>query len=146
MASSRIHGADYFDDVRSELGGILESKGLDDYDNIDTSVKQPGVETRLNCWGCGRPRVVLLEWPELIAVASLQQGSAPVLPAGWRYSPNNQTAYVGFNCGHCGQAEGISVHTTPEEARQHVQRGLNAGFVTQQQIQGVQQKMLPYRR
>lgn len=145
MAGARIHGADYFDDMTG-VGGILESKGLDDYEGLKEEVKPEGIEVKLNCWGCNRPREVVIEWPEVILVAENKQGAPPVLPPGWKYSANNHTAYIAFNCRGCGQHEGIAVHMTPQEAQEHVKRGLGAGFVNPQQIQAIRQKMAPYRR
>lgn len=149
---ARQDGVDYFDDVLNSDGtdghggGVLDSLGLKDYDNIDTVVAPQGADVRLSCWGCNRPVKVTLEWPELIAVGMNQPGRPPVLPPGWRYSPNNQTAFVSLGCQRCGNKEGISVHMTPEEAKQHVSRGVNAGFVSPQMISQVQQQMAPMLR
>jgi hypothetical protein len=140
MNGVRQEGADYFDDL-DEQGGILESKGLRDFEGITTTVKSEGAVVRMNCRHCNRTRNVVLEWPELIQIASNTQGGPPILPTGWRYSKNNQTAYVSIPCGGCGNAEGFSVHTTPEEAVKNVQQGLTAGFIRPEQVQHIQQQV-----
>lgn len=142
----RFDGADHFDDVLEAEegagnGGILESAGLRDYDSIKTSVKPHGAVVRMNCRHCNRPRNVVLEWEEVMQVAGNNQGGGPVLPDGWRFSTNNNTAYVSIPCTGCGNPEGFSVHTTPEEAQKLVQQGINAGFINANQANHIAQQV-----
>jgi len=143
---SRQEGADYFDDLVEDQGGILDSKGLRDYEGVSTSIKKEGMEVRMNCRHCNRTRNVVLEWPELIQIASNSQGRAPILPQGWRFSKNNNSAYISLPCAGCGNVEGFSLHTTPEEAGKDVQKGLTAGFVNPQQVQQIQQQVAAAQR
>ena len=142
----RFEGADHFDDLLEAEeavgnGGILESQGLRDYDNIKTSVKREGGVVRMNCRHCNKPREVTMEWTELMQVAGNQQNARPFLPQGWQFSENNGTAYVALQCPNCGNPEGFAVHTTPEEAHKLVQQGINAGFVNPSQAQQIAQQV-----
>lgn len=133
---------DDFEDVRSgeagiAEGGILDSAGLRDYDDVQTAVVKGGVKATLNCRFCNRKRGIELEWPELIWLGENQPGQMPILPQHWQYSPQNATAYVTLPCPSCGRP-GFSVHMTPDEARTHVSAGLKSGLVPPQMVNAIQ--------
>lgn len=147
MNGVRSEGADYFDDVleaeeNAGSGGILDSAGLRDYDNIKTSVEQAGLKVRMNCRNCNDTRNVYLEWMELMQIAGNSQGAPIVLPAGWRFSQNNHTTYQPLPCPRCGKPESFSVHITPDDARKHVQQGIDAGFIDPRKAEHVRQQVI----
>lgn len=127
-------------------GGVLDGAGLKDYDRVKTAVHPEGVKVGLKCWACNKGGNLVLEWPEVITVAENGQGVKPVLPQGWQFSQRNHDAFVAKPCPRCGHEEGFAAHLTPEEAQQHVRHGLNAGFVNQQQIAGIQHRVAAYRQ
>lgn len=133
---------DTFEDVRSgeagiNEGGILDSAGLRDYDDIQTAVVKDGVRATLNCRFCNKKRGIEIEWPELIFVGENKPGHVPLLPPNWQYSQQNATAYTTMECPACGRP-GFSVHVTPDEARTHVQAGLKSGLISPALVQHVQ--------
>lgn len=118
-------------------GGILNSSGLRDYEDIQTSVVPGGVSVILNCRFCNRKKQVIIEWQELVGLAANQANQVPVLPKGWKYSNKNQDAYIPLRCDSCGNENGIAVHMSPEEAGQHVAAGQRAGLVDPRYVQQV---------
>lgn len=137
---------DEFDDFLSgeagvhEGGGILDSQGLRDYEGIETRVEAEGAAVTVNCRKCNKKRKIVIEWPELIILASNGPGQRPVLPKGWQFSENNLTGFVTLRCSSCGEP-GFSIHMTPEEAQGHVRSGLASGLLHPAQVQQVQQQM-----
>lgn len=143
--SGRIKGADYFDDIRGETGGIHESMGLNQYEGLREHVADDGVKVKMDCRFCGGPAVVTVEWNELFIVGSNGPGRPPMLPrseagAEWHYSPNNHTAYVQLRCGRCGEP-GLAAHFSPDEARQQVNGAAQRGMVSPQQIAAWKQRV-----
>ncbi len=138
----RIEGGEYFDDVLERGGvggmghaGILQSAGLDDYDNVAESIQQDGLAVKINCRRCGSSRGITLEWPELYQVGSNVPGTAPLLPKGWQFSRNNGTAVFMHPCPSCSNPNGLAIHLTPEEARRHVTSAVDAGLVSKPAVQ-----------
>lgn len=111
-----------------EGGGILDSQGLRDYENIETSVAAEGAGVVLNCRSCNSKRRIYVEWPELVVLSQNGPGLRPILPPGWKFSENNKTAYVQLQCPKCGQP-GFAIHMTPQEAQGHVTAGLASGLI-----------------
>ena len=73
----------------------------------------------------------------MATVAANAPGAVPVMPPGWNYSANNGSAYIAMRCPNCHGEGSVAVHMTPDEARKHVQTGINAGFVNTAFVQSV---------
>jgi len=140
---SRIAGGEYFDDVISNTGiggvgsdaGILQSKGLDDYDGVTEHVQPDGVVVEMNCRRCNRKQGLVLEWPEIFVVGSNTPQLPPLAPRGWVYSQNNGAIALIHRCPGCGSPEGLAIHVTPGEARGYLKSAVESGIVSQDQIQ-----------
>jgi hypothetical protein len=137
----RIADAEYFDDVLESGGiggtgnaGILNSAGLDDYDSVKERTLPDGIEVSVNCRMCNSKRGIVLEWPELYQIGSNNPGLPPLIPPGWRFSPNNGSALFVTGCPVCGR-NGLAIHITPDEARRKVESAVAAGLVAPQAIQ-----------
>ncbi len=137
----KIPGAEYFDDVIDSGGiggngnaGILNSAGLDDYDAVRETVQEDGVEVSINCRLCNSKRGVVLEWAELYQIGSNTPQLPPLIPPGWHFSQNNGTAAFVHPCPACGQ-KGLTIHVTPDEARNKIQAAVNANLITPQTVQ-----------
>jgi hypothetical protein len=136
----RIGDAEYFDDILSSGGvgglgnaGILGGMGLDDYDSVRERVEAEGLFVQLNCRFCNRERAITVEWPELYQIGSNAPGLPVLMPQGWRFSPNNGTAFLAHGCPACGQP-GLTLHMTPDEARRHVENAVQATLIPPQAI------------
>lgn len=137
----RVQDGEYFDDIIQNGGvggrgnaGILASAGLDDYDSVSESVQQDGILIELNCRYCNSKRGIVLEWPEIYQVGANMPGMPPLMPQGWRYSPNNGTAVFIHRCPSCSHPEGLAIHMTPDEGRRHVTSAVDAGIIPKQAI------------
>lgn len=145
----RTAGADYFHDFdvagEREQGGIFGgSLGASEYENIKQGVDpQNGLGVEMSCRACGNRVAIWISWEELYVIGSNGPGVAPVLPPGYAYSENNQTAYPNnIHCPSCGrkdvQGEGTEViapHLTPQEAAERVKEAVSQGWIAPQQIE-----------
>lgn len=136
----RIQDAEYFDDILGTGGvggtgnaGILDSAGLDDYDNVREKVQEDGVLVSCNCRMCNSKRGIVLEWPELYQIGSNQHGMPPLIPPGWQFSSNNGSVAFIHSCPACGK-KGITIHVTPDEARRKIESAVQANIITPQLV------------
>ncbi len=125
------------DDDLEGGGGILNSAGLRDYENVSTRLAPEGVNVKLNCRRCNKPRIVTLEWAEVAAIANNGPGLMPLFPAGWSFSPQNKTPYVSMKCPSCGNETGFAIHLPVPEAQQHIKTGIASGAVDPGLVQQV---------
>lgn len=131
--------SDDFDDYDQDANaGILDSPGLRDYNNIQSKVAPEGVQVFLNCRRCNRPKQVVLEWPEVVALAANNgQPGPPILPRSWQYSPRNHSAYVGLTCQNCHNENAVVVHLTPAEAARHTDAALRGGILSRDYVHNI---------
>ena len=140
----REDGVDYFDDILTEQGGIHEGRALGEFEGIKEQITPEGLKVTTSCRLCGKKHDVWLDWKELYVVGANGLGAPPLLPEGWDYSENNSDAFVQLRCSKCNQP-GISVHMTPEEARQAVNTAQSRGFIQQQQAAQWRQQVVAAR-
>lgn len=110
---------DRFGDVIQGSEGIFAGgmgaidDGLKQFDKANSEVRADGVLVEMQCRGCGRPKHLLVEWPEIIAircnisphvafsqVQELQRFASP-----WRLAHGqNEPHWVpeGASCNRCG--------------------------------------------
>lgn len=123
--------AQHFSDVPELAGdddrfGSLAGEGTDRHFSAHVAPNKGGVSYKLNCDNCGTPNEILLEWPELIIVASQK------VPPNWRYKDG--MLYPDVGCAHPGCGYITSVQITPDEAARHVKSGLAAQRISQPQV------------
>jgi hypothetical protein len=136
----REQGIDYFDDILSgSEGGIHGGAGLSDFDALREKYTADGLAVTLNCKFCGKAHQITLEWPELYIIGLNRAGRPVALPPKWAYSNNNQSAFVELKCSRCHHA-GLAVHVTPDEARRHIQTGMDAGHLSPQVFAQLRQR------
>lgn len=129
----------YDEDELQALGqtGILGGKALEQYESVRENITANGVEVGISCRWCGKPSIITLEWPELFFVGANGPQRRLIAPPNWHYSEYNQSLYVAIACPSCnnnsGQAAGLAVHVTPDEARKYFTTALTRGFVSPQQ-------------
>jgi hypothetical protein len=123
----REQGIDYFDDILgSAEAGIHSGAGLADFDAVREKYSSEGLAVTVNCRFCNKGHQITMEWPELYIVGLNRPGRPVALPAKWKYSNNNRSAYLELDCTRCHNP-GLALHVTPDEARRHVQTGLDSG-------------------
>src|SRR5260221_2529840 len=127
----RVAGSDYFADVMKRQDGIFAGLGQDQYEGIRDEMAADGVNVTMSCRKCGKPRIVTLEWKELV-IASMNGPNVPLLlPAGWHYSKENGALYPALQCcSERGDTHGmLCPMVTPDEARKYVNDAVTAGLL-----------------
>jgi hypothetical protein len=119
---------DQFGDVIQGVAGIFGAEtaamdnGLSDFDKAGTHADEKGVHISMRCRGCGRPKVITAEWPEIFCLA---KGVSPhncingMTP--WSYSQIGRGWYPMVACENC---QTPLVPLVPmQEAQQHLLTG-----------------------
>jgi hypothetical protein len=124
---------DAFSDVkqyRSSLGGIFEgSDGLGAL-HKSTTAFQPtgrGLIAEYTCQHCGLPSHVEADWEELTYI-SLKR-----VPSGWFKDDEHGIIRPKIGCPRCAVMVGVGL--TPQECERALRGGIDAGYITGQQIQ-----------
>jgi hypothetical protein len=111
---------DRFGDVIQASEGIFAGgmgaidDGLKKFDSASHQVRQDGVLVEMQCRGCGRPKHMLVEWPEIVAircnvsphVAYGQQPQLQRFASAWRPAlAQSEPSWVpeGAACNWCQQ-------------------------------------------
>jgi hypothetical protein len=143
---ARHEGGDYFDDiVEREDAGVFGGLGVEDYEGVKESIKDDGIQVRMNCRVCGKEHDVTLEWKELFIVGTNGPGVTLVAPPGWTYSDNNGKLYpANIPCSKCHSP--LCPMVTPDEARQRVNDAVSRGVVQVGAVQQWSQQVNMYRQ
>ena len=124
---------DAFSDVkqyRSSLGGIFEdSEGLGALHQARTQFQQTGrgLLMEYTCQHCGLPSGIEADWEEITYIAMKR------VPAGWFKDDEYGIVRPKVGCARCSMLVGVGL--TPQECERAIRGGIDAGYITQQQIQ-----------
>lgn len=124
---------DPFSDVkkyRQALGGIFEaSDGLGELNQARTAFQQTGQGIRLECTcqNCGLPNGIDCDWEELTLI------SMKLTPQGWYKNDQHGVMMPHVGCAKCGMA--VAGGLTPQDCDRALVGGIEAGYITQQQVQ-----------
>jgi len=141
-------GGDYFDDfddVSDREGGGVFGGGLGrtEFESLKERVGPGGITVGMQCRRCGKDAAAEISWYELYVIGSNGPNIRPLLPEGWARSDNNMAAYPVLQHQGCGGP--ICPMFTPDEAREAIGRAVQAGYVTQDQLQQWREAVARYR-
>ena len=109
--------------------GSLGGLGTDHHDQVKTSVVDAGINNQLSCDRCGRRLIVEVPWSELIFMSMRK-----LPPNGsWKHEPHSGCFLPNSRCPHCH--DDIRLGITPSECGKHLQAGVHANKITEQQVQ-----------
>jgi hypothetical protein len=130
--------------LAAQNGGIYQGAALQEYESVGKKIAadRSGIAHRGMCRACGTPIELIIEWHEFIIIGANRDGMPPLIPNDWAFSPVNRTLCIASGCG-CGDEKnrGLTLHVTPEEARQEVQGALARGDLSQQRMAQVMQQI-----
>jgi hypothetical protein len=116
---ARMSDYDHFDDIINSREGIFApglgavDDGLKRFDSIESDVTSQGLIIEMACRQCGRPKQLLVEWPEMVALKCMVSPSDAfrTVPALARFASPWRIARVprgiywvpeDTKCVHCG--------------------------------------------
>ena len=129
---------DGFGDVVSGHQGIFEGMGgqaLKVHDSVHGEVTAEGLVLEFYCQGCGKPRQMVVEYSELIALkygvnpAIAFQGQTKVLssPINWRFVAKENAWRPDMTCDGCDFH--LFVRIAPGEPAKHIEAARQRGFL-----------------
>lgn len=131
---------DRFGDVIQRNSGIFKD-GLDEFDTLATTPTPGGLVVEMACRGCGRPKQIVFDWQELIAVrhnappqyAFRDIPSLSHLATPWRTTTTEgdlQWMPETLRCDGCQQ--NLYPKFTPEECAIHLAKAARNGWLNPQ--------------
>lgn len=140
---------DQFDDVITQQRGIFGADApgmtpaLSEHEAQRKVPGPEGVSVQFECARCGGRRLMMVEWPELIA---LRFGVPPAIayqraphgllrgaPLDWKWDANEQVWWPSMPCSNCRSA--LLVWLTPQEIQQSTDLARSRGFIPPQMEQ-----------
>jgi len=124
---------DYFSDVhhlKSALGGIFdESDGMKRLGEARTRFRQDkgGIAVDFQCQHCGLPGAITVDWDELTYIMLKLE------PPGWFKDPKAGVMRPRLGCRGCNVL--IEVGLNPQECQRSIVGGVEAGYITEAQVQ-----------
>lgn len=130
---------DWFSDVKplvSGLGGIFQgSDGLGELSKVSTPFQQTGqgIRAEFQCQNCGSPIGVEADWTELTYIMM------KIPPPHWYKDQRAGLMRPEVGCSRCGEI--VSVGLTPQECQKAINAGVEAGFISLQQVNQAVQRI-----
>lgn len=124
---------DAFSDVKhyhSATGGIFEgSEGLGELGKATTPFQQTGrgLKVEYTCQHCGCPSGIEADWEELTYIAM------KMVPANWFKDDQHGIIRPKVGCPRCAMIVGVGL--TPQECERALRGGVDAGYISGQQVQ-----------
>ena len=126
---------DTFQDVIEASNGVFDgSVGLKNHDSVKPFVTPQGVALQFECQGCGNPKKLIVEYPEMIA---LKYGVNPEIafrgipgvldePTRWEFLPAEQSWRPDRRCPGCFW---FPIRIDPQEPERYLQMARRRGYI-----------------
>jgi len=129
---------DSFGDVVSGHQGIFDGLGgqaLKTHDSVHSEVTLAGLVLEFYCHGCGKPRQLVVEYPELVALkygvnpAVAFRGRSDILetPINWRFVAKENSWRPDMTCDGCDFH--LFVRIAPSEPGKYIESARQRGFL-----------------
>ncbi|MDD5007591.1 MAG: hypothetical protein PHC68_04200 [Syntrophorhabdaceae bacterium] len=139
---------DGFGDIVSGHQGIFDGLGgqaLKTHDSVHSEVTKDGLVLEFYCHGCGKPRQLVVEYPELIALrygvnpAVAFRGQTRILatPINWRFVSEENAWKPDMTCDGC--AFHLFVRIAPSEPQKYLEAARQKGLLAPQYEQQLSQ-------
>lgn len=136
---------DSFDDVIGAQKGIFGAEcaglcpALDDHESQKKAASPEGLVVQFECARCGGRKIMVIEWPELLALRAgvppafayqRAQGLMRGAPLDWKWDGQEQVWWPELPCSNCRRP--LLIWLSPDEVRQHVDSARARGFFSPQ--------------
>jgi hypothetical protein len=139
---------DSFGDVVTGHQGIFDGFGgqaLKTHDSVHSEITPDGLVLEFYCHGCGKPRQMVVEYPELVALkygvnpAVAFQGQTKILaqPVNWRFIAKENSWRPDMTCDGCDFH--LFVRIAPGEPAKQIEAARQRGFLNPQVEQQLSQ-------